>query len=164
MICAKIGGECPHRVFPDPNYVFVLMPFENYESIFASIKRAVEKMKEKSFICDRADLKYARSDIWCEKICRSIRRAKYLVIDATGSNANVFYELGFAHALGHTKNIIITQNIREIPFNLRGFAVIKYTEKDLPKLEKELRIALGDLDDETTHEIEADQSPADMIT
>ena len=163
MICAKIGGECPHKVFPDPNYAFVLMPFKNSESIFASIKRAVEEMKAKSFICDRADKRYASSDIWCKKICRSIRRAKYLIIDATGANANVFYELGFAHALGHTKNIIITQNIKKMPFDVSGFSVIKYTEKNLPELERELQSALRDLDDEITHEIEAEQSPADMI-
>ena len=144
MICAKIGGECPHKVFPDPNYAFVLMPFKNSESIFASIKRAVEEMKAKSFICDRADKRYASSDIWCKKICRSIRRAKYLIIDATGANANVFYELGFAHALGHTKNIIITQNIKKMPFDVSGFSVIKYTEKNLPELERELQSALRD--------------------
>ena len=44
MFCAKIGGECPHRVFSDPDFVFVLMPFENSASIFDCIKRSVETL------------------------------------------------------------------------------------------------------------------------
>lgn len=163
MFCAKIGGECPHRVFSDPNYVFVLMPFENSASIFDCIKRSVETLEKKKFHCERADARYTSLDIWCNKICQSIRRAKYLVVDTSGLNANVFYELGFAHALGRTKNIIITQNIEEVPFDVRGFSVIEYGVNDFPKLEKELRKALGDLEAESTREIAEHKSPEEMI-
>ena len=36
----------------------------------------------------------------------------------TGKNANVFYELGLAHT--QTKNVLLTQDINDVPFDLRG--------------------------------------------
>jgi len=163
MFCAKINAVCPHRVFVDTNFVFVLMPFKNSESIFDSIKLAVEGIEKKKFTCERADVKYTSSDIWCQKICRSIRRAKYLIVDTTGLNANVFYELGFAHALGHTKNIIITQSIEELPFDVSGFRAIEYTYKNFPQLREDLQKAILDLETEQSPEIEKEQSPEEMI-
>jgi tetratricopeptide (TPR) repeat protein len=107
-------------------------------------------------------VRYTSWDIWCNKICRSIRRAKYLIVDTTGLNANVFYELGFAHALGHTRNIIITQNINDLPFDVKGFNAIEYTEKDFPKLETDLLKALADMEAET-NPTEDVQTPEKII-
>ena len=47
-----------------------------------------------------------------------ILRADLIIADLTKKNANVFYELGYAHALG--KNTIpLTQSIEDVPFDLR---------------------------------------------
>lgn len=163
MHCAKIGGECPHLVRPDSNYIFVLMPFKNSKSIFDCIKQAAESLENKEFVCERADVKYTSLDIWCHKICRSIRRAKYLIADTTGMNANVFYELGFAHALGHTKNIILTQAVEELPFDISGYSAIHYTEKDFPKLRNDLQKALIDLEAQSAPQVEKNQTPEEII-
>jgi hypothetical protein len=64
MFCAKINADCPHRVFIDSSYVFVLMPFKNSESIFDCIKQAVETLPTKKFTCDRSDVRSTSSDIW----------------------------------------------------------------------------------------------------
>ncbi|HEX9975193.1 MAG TPA: hypothetical protein VGD14_24285, partial [bacterium] len=163
MFCAKIAGECPHSVITDPNFVFVLMPFKNSASIYDCIKQAVESLPKKKFTCERADVKYTSADIWCQKICRSIRRAKYLIVDTTGLNANVFYELGFAHALGHTRNIIITQKIEDLPFDVKGFSAIEYTEKNFPRLRQELQKAITDLEADAMAEAEKKQTPDELI-
>ncbi|MDZ7260997.1 MAG: hypothetical protein ONB05_02605 [candidate division KSB1 bacterium] len=146
MFCQRIGSECPHKVYRDPNYIFVLMPFANSASIFASIKRAVEGVPDRKFSCDRADKQYTSFQIWCEKICRAIRRAKYVIVDVTGRHANVFYEMGFAHALGQTQTILISQKIGDAPFDVQDLQVIEYTEKDFPKLEQALQQAILDLE------------------
>ncbi|MFH1304613.1 MAG: hypothetical protein ABIK07_26470, partial [Planctomycetota bacterium] len=45
----------------------------------------------------------------------------------TGKNANVFYEVGYAHALGKP-TILITKNADDIPFDLKHFPHIIYKE------------------------------------
>jgi hypothetical protein len=61
-------------------------------------------------------------DIW-----QSICEAQYIVADVTGKNANVFYELGLCHALGK-EPILVTQDIEDIPFDIRQFRHIKYQD------------------------------------
>ena len=46
----------------------------------------------------------------------------------TGRNANVFYEVGYSHALGKT-TILLTQNADDIPFDLKHFPHIVYDAK-----------------------------------
>lgn len=100
MLCSKIGSECPHPVRQDDRFVFVMMPFKGFDNIYDAIQLAVEGIEGKDFKCMRADEKYTNVSIWCKNICRHIREAKYLIVDTTGRNPNVFYELGFSHALG----------------------------------------------------------------
>jgi tetratricopeptide (TPR) repeat protein len=100
----------------------------------------------------RADERYTNFAIWCKKICANIRQAKYLIVDTSGKNPNVFYELGFAHALENTRTILITQNIEEAPFDIRDLNHIVYSQEKLRDLEKKLRAAIEDLEAEKTEE------------
>ena len=59
-------------------------------------------------------------DIW-----RHINSASLVITDMTGRNANVFYELGMAHAVG-VPVVLIAQNVDDIPFDLRGVRTIIY--------------------------------------
>jgi len=43
----------------------------------------------------------------------------------TGRNPNVFYEVGYAHALGKTV-ILLTRNTDDIPFDLKHYPHIIY--------------------------------------
>jgi hypothetical protein len=48
-----------------------------------------------------------------------------LIAELTGKNANVFYELGLAHAM--QKNVIlITQRLEDVPFDLRHYRCLVY--------------------------------------
>jgi nucleoside 2-deoxyribosyltransferase len=57
-------------------------------------------------------------------------RADLIVADLTGRNPNVFYELGYAHALGK-RTLLLTQKIDDVPFDLRHRQLVEY--KATPK-------------------------------
>jgi nucleoside 2-deoxyribosyltransferase len=60
-----------------------------------------------------------------EKIYELIRSAHIVVADMTGQNANVFYEVGYAHAIGK-EVILLTQKAEDIPANLKNYKHIVY--------------------------------------
>lgn len=72
-------------------------------------------------------------DIW-DSICS----ARLLVVDVTGRNPNVFYELGICHTLGK-ECIIITQSKDDVPFDIRHRRFIEYGPDKLVKLKSALR-------------------------
>lgn len=102
---------------------FVLMPFsddlsEVYEFL---IKSALE---DANYSVKRADDIKSQSNI-IEDIVHGIMDSDLIIADLTDSNPNVYYELGIAHAL--QKNVVlITQEIEELPFDLRSYRVIGY--------------------------------------
>lgn len=121
----------------EDNKVFVLMPFNEEWS-----KRIWEMILKPTII--KANFNPVRADDLfgheiMEDIWKGILTAKVVLADITGRNPNVFYELGIAHALGKDV-IIITQNIDDIPFDLKGHRCISYSERidGCKKLELEL--------------------------
>ncbi len=115
-------------------YIFACMPFsENYEDIYKfGIKEAA---KELGFNCIRADeIQYTGGII--DKIYDLIKTAHIVIADMTGKNPNVFYEVGYAHALGK-EVILLTQKAEDIPIDLRKFFHIVYGGKII-KLKEEL--------------------------
>lgn len=60
------------------------------------------------------------SDIW-----RLTQSADVLLADVTGKNANVFYELGLAHA-SQKPVIIVTGDLADVPFDLKGLRILVY--------------------------------------
>ena len=115
--------------------VFVLMPFDKgFDPIYhLAIK---EPLKGLGFSCQRADEVPITGNIMNE-IYRRIQAAQLIVADMTGQNPNVFYEVGYAHALGKTV-ILVTQNVADlIPFDLRAQKHIIYGG-DIMKLRVEL--------------------------
>lgn len=105
------------------NSVFVIMPFT--ESWSDDIWEQVIKpaVKEVNMTAIRADDLYGANimeDVW-----QSILKASVIICDTTGRNPNVFYELGIAHTIGK-KVILLTQNIKDIPFDLQAYRHIKY--------------------------------------
>lgn len=86
---------------------FVIMPFGEqldvlYQwEIMPFFKNGGRDPGEQKFVCkpERADDVRQVGFIICEKICRKIQEADYIVADVTYDNPNVFYELGLAAAL-----------------------------------------------------------------
>jgi DNA-binding response OmpR family regulator len=109
------------------SYVFVLMPFgKEFDEIYQlAIK---EPLVNKGLNCERADEIQAAGGIM-EQIYSGIKQARFIVADMTGRNANVFYEVGYAHAIKNKKDVILlTKKKEDIPFDLTGYRHIIYGE------------------------------------
>lgn len=108
------------------NLVSVMMPFSmEFDNILETIKAACSNANMQ---CYRADNRWNNSTI-IQDIFELIYCSSIVIVDFTGKNPNVFYEAGIAHTLG--KNVIpITQNIEDIPFDLRHHRVLKYLKNN----------------------------------
>lgn len=119
---------------PKP-FVFVLMPFdEKFDDIYKfGIKEAA---KEEGAYAERIDEQIFLEGI-LERIFNQINKADIIVADMTGRNENVFYEVGYAHALGKIV-LLLTQNVDDIPFDLKNKQHIVYAGK-IETLQSELK-------------------------
>lgn len=89
----------------------------------------------------------SKGDILAD-IVFELDRASLVCADLTGLNPNVMYELGIRH--GFTKKtILLTQDLQEVPFDLRAYHCIEYawvTSEDKRKLAKALQSTLKEID------------------
>ena len=115
--------------------VFVITPFgEDYIALYDELKGTYENEFE---FTNGGDLDNQQNIL--QDIVEGIYRADVVIADLTGLNPNVFYELGLAHAL-NKKVIIITQDLSELPFDIRSYRANEYSLQfnKLPKLKEEL--------------------------
>ena len=77
-----------------------------------------------------------------DQIWHGIRHADVVVADISGSNPNVFYELGVAHALGK-EVVIVAQGVERPPFDVSTARLLRYDPADLHSFETELRKAFA---------------------
>jgi hypothetical protein len=107
-------------------FVFVLMPFsETFADTYeVGIKSAC---KDAGAYCERVDEQIFVENI-LERVYNQIAKADIIVAEMTGRNPNVFYEVGYAHAL-NKRVILLTQNADDIPFDLKQFPHIVYGGK-----------------------------------
>lgn len=95
---------------------------------------------------DDLDLNVMRIDevagpgIILEDIKRQIAESKIVIAEITAPNQNVFYELGYAHAL-NKPTILLAQRGKELPFDIRSYRVIFYDDsiRGKPALEQNLK-------------------------
>jgi len=99
---------------PKP-FVFVLMPFDDKlkDRYKFGIQGAAEDV---GAYAERVDDQMFTEGI-LERIFNQINKADVIVADMTGRNSNVFYEVGYAHALGKIV-LLLTENVEDIPFDL----------------------------------------------
>lgn len=102
---------------------FVIMPFgDGFDEIYNLF--LVEAIAQAGFEVFRADNIKSTQNI-LKDIVRGIAESDLIVADLTDSNPNVYYELGLAHALGKPV-ILLTQDLEDLPFDLRSYRVIPY--------------------------------------
>lgn len=131
---------------------FVMQPFAGtlgsyYETIF---KPAIEQT---GLTAVRADAEIFGTGKIMDQIWRGIRAADVLIAELTTKNANVFYELGLAHAL-EKPVILVSSNQEDVPFDLRHIRVILYDRDDpfwgaklVDKVADNIRSAIDDPED-----------------
>jgi hypothetical protein len=119
---------------------FVVMPFapELDDIYHLGIRETVRTL---GGACERADEIEHTGGI-LEKIYDSIRAASVIIAEVSVPNPNVFYEVGFAHALGKPV-VLLTRDISSSPFDLRGYNHIVY--KSIVELRKSLESMLRQL-------------------
>lgn len=122
--------------------LFVAMPFSTdfRDAYVFGIRQVSEKL---GLVAERADeIEYNGGIL--ELIQDRIRNCDAVVADITSHNPNVFYEIGYSHAVGRPTILISRRSGQEIPFDLRTTNHILYeTLEDLQGLlEKRLRATL----------------------
>jgi hypothetical protein len=59
-------------------------------------------------------------------IAREIMEARVIIADITPANPNVYYEVGYAHAIGKPAILIAEKPTSQLPFDVSGFRVLRY--------------------------------------
>ena len=102
---------------------FVIMPFGvEFDAIYESFFKPV--LTSAGFEVRRADELTSAEGIM-KTIIRQLEDSCIVVADLSDSNPNVYYELGIAHAL-HKPVISLTQQVEELPSDIRAYRVIPY--------------------------------------
>ena len=104
-------------------FIFILMPFStDFDDVYRlGIKAACESA---GAYCERVDEQFYNDSV-LQRIYNQIAKADLVVADMTGRNPNVFYEVGYAHALGK-EVVLLTQSADDIPFDLKHHPHIIY--------------------------------------
>lgn len=104
-------------------FCFVLMPFEQAfdDTYQLGVKQACAAADA---YCERVDEQIFHERI-LDRIYNQIAKADLIIADMTGRNANVFYEVGYAHGLDKPA-VLLTREAADIPFDLKHFPHIVY--------------------------------------
>lgn len=137
----RIVTRGPTRsALPDefPSLAFVAMPFaESFEDTYLyGIRGACNNA---GLQCKRADeIEYGGSIV--EEVLDHIKRARVIIAELSDHNPNVFYEVGWAHALSRT-TVLVARNGTSLPFDVSHINTVFYASiKDLEdKLTARLR-------------------------
>jgi len=149
MIVNPLFGK-PEKRIKDVD-VFVLMPFaavcqpiyeDHIKKVAASLNLSVARADD--FFTNNSIV----DDIWM-----ALNSAKLIIADCSDRNPNVFYEIGLAHVVGKPV-ILLTQDKKDIPFDLLHLRHIQYTytPRGMIQMENELTDAIKallDTDDNT---------------
>jgi len=135
------------------NDIFVIMPFAaEYDPVYRQvILPLIERLKLR---CARGDEFASVRGSVIEEVWAALNGCRLVIADITGSNLNVFYELGIAHTLNKSA-ILITQSERpeDVPFDVRHLRYIQYRSDEAGQrqlaadLESAIRWLMTDLEE-----------------
>ena len=123
---------------PTQPRIFVAMPFsEPFETLYREV--ILPEARTLGLEIVRVD-EVAGPGIIFEDIKREITQASVVIAEVTAPNQNVFYELGYSHAL-NKPTILLAQRGKELPFDIRSYRVIFYDDTigGKPAVERALR-------------------------
>ena len=122
----SLGGTTSSAsVTHKPNTAFILMWMDpdNRE-----LDDVVDTIKG---VCEEFDIQAARADdeehsgVITELVLEKIRSSEFLLVDLTGERPNVYYELGYAHAIGK-RPILFRKEETKLHFDIAGYNVPPY--------------------------------------
>ena len=106
--------------------VAVLMPFNSrFSRVYSTIRDACQK---EGYLCYRSDEELVKDNTLLRRyIVTMILRSSVLVAVLDGRNANVYYEIGIAHAMGKLVLLVANVNSMEnIPVDFKANRLILY--------------------------------------
>ncbi len=115
---------------------FVIMPFaQEMELVYAEVCKIFADLRRSGveLRCTRGD-QSLRPEVITEHIWQEINDARFLIADLSGQNANVYYELGLAHALA--KPVILITQDTAVPFDVQAIRYIRYSIIDADARER----------------------------
>jgi hypothetical protein len=122
------GRKISHSTSALDSSCFVMQPFSSpYDGYYETLFRPA--IQQAGLRPVRADDEIFGSGKIMDQVWRGIRDAKVLVAELTTRNANVYYELGLAHALGKPV-VLIAANGEDVPFDVHHIRVIYYDIND----------------------------------
>ena len=123
----SITTEGASKVRTHLDTCFVMMPFGHWFDLYYK-ELFIPAIKDAGMEPFRADELFSTGTV-IEQIWEQIQKSKILLADLTGKNANVFYELGLAHA-ARKPVVFLSGNLEDVPFDLRHLRVIVYDIHD----------------------------------
>lgn len=108
----------------EPQTFVVTQYGEPYETLFKDVIEPVAKGM--GFFPYRAKDVY-RPGLVLEDIIQGLIESEVIIAEITPANPNVFYELGYAHAL-KKPTILLAGSASELPFDVRGYRCIFYDD------------------------------------
>lgn len=144
----KISVLPPFNGGLDKTKCFVAMPFSpEMDAVYGQIRSVFSGLKRRGLTCFRGD-DSAKPEVITDHIWREINESFFLIADLTGRNANVYYEVGLAHAIG--KPVILITQDPDVPFDLRGVRRIHYSlqsQSEVELFKSELKKAINEMMD-----------------
>lgn len=119
---------------------FVIMPIKpEFDMPLGLITEVCESLEIKA---QRGD-DITKQDFIMANILEGIAKSEIIIVDITGSNPNVFYELGIAHTLRARHSVIIITQEEDIPkttpFDIRHWSILQYKNNNRAKFRAELK-------------------------
>lgn len=124
---------------------FIIMPFaKEFDDVYALIRSAITtSVPGEEVNCSRLDEIKGAGRI-TDDLVREIQESTICIADITKSNPNVMWEVGFAMAM-KKPTIFITQDVRDLPFDIKDMRAIPYDRTFLHKtLFEQLQAAFRD--------------------
>jgi nucleoside 2-deoxyribosyltransferase len=119
--------------------VFIVMQFsDNYNILYKDVIKP---------LCESYGLTPIRADEFfhstpiLKDIITSINDSSLIIAEITPDNPNVFYEIGYSHALNKPTIILCDKKREKLPFDLSGFRTLFYENSigGKNKVENDLR-------------------------
>jgi hypothetical protein len=125
VFCAARGSItiADYQVRSERPKVFVVMQFSSpYDELYSTVIKNV--CAEFGLQVVRADEEYGPGVIITD-LARQITEAQIVIAEITPSNPNVYYEVGYAHALGKN-TILLADKSLKLPFDVSPFRTLFY--------------------------------------
>ncbi|UXR31853.1 hypothetical protein MUA41_08010 [Staphylococcus simulans] len=145
---------------------FIACPIGNENSTYRKnsdflLKSIVKPVLESEFNIERSDLISSTNKI-TDEIIERLTNSELVIVDLSSHNPNVFYELGFRHALNRPTITMINKD-DHIPFDVSAYRTIYYSElhNDVLNAKEQLKNTIETFsDDEFNFENKNDSSNA----